>query len=316
MSGGGDVVCIGTRGSALALWQANHVAEKIRRLPDSPPVELVRIKTEGDRRIDIPLSAMEGRAFFTNEIETALLDGRVDLAVHSLKDLATEMPAGLVLGAVLEREDARDVLLSRHGQPFESLPAGARIGTSSVRRRALLARWRPDVDLMNLRGNVPTRIEKLAAGDFDAIVLAAAGVKRLGLETQVSAYLPPERVIPAVAQGAIAVQVRSEDEAGRALVRPLDHPATHRAVVAERSLLRRLEGGCQVPIGALASVAGDELEISAVICSLDGRWSVEGRREDRAALAEEAGRSLAEELLARGGEEILTAVRIEAEQRA
>ncbi len=300
---------IGTRGSALALWQARHVADRIRALPGSPEVELVRIKTEGDRILDSPLSAVEGKAFFTKEIEDALLDERVDLAVHSLKDLATALPAGLALSAVLEREDPRDVLLSRLGHDFEQLPTGSRIGTSSLRRRALVARRRPDLELEDLRGNVPTRIDKLLAGEFDAIVLAAAGVRRLGLEEHVSAYLPPELVLPAVAQGAIAIQVRAGDESTFDWTHPLDDDETHRAVVAERSLLRRLEGGCQVPVGALATTDGDNLRISATICSIDGRRAVDGWREGNAEQGEKIGRSLAEELLAKGGEEILAEIR-------
>jgi hydroxymethylbilane synthase len=309
MTGPKRVLRIGTRGSALALWQANHVADRIRALPDAPEVRLVRIRTEGDRVLDSPLSAVEGKSFFTKEIEHALLDGEVDLAVHSLKDLATVMPAGLALGAVLEREDPRDVLLSRNGEDLEQLPAGSRVGTSSLRRRALVARWRPDLELRDLRGNVPTRIEKLLAGDFDAIILAAAGVLRLDLENHVSAYLSPERMPPAVAQGAIAVQVRAGDESTLDCIRALDHANTHRAVVAERALLRRLEGGCQIPVGALAVTDGGRLSIAATICSLDGRRAVDGRREARAEQGEETGRSLAEELLGKGGEEILAEIR-------
>ncbi|MCH7666252.1 MAG: hydroxymethylbilane synthase [Acidobacteria bacterium] len=309
MSGKHSGLRIGTRGSVLALWQANDVAEKIRRLPGAPPVEFVRIRTEGDRITDKPLSEVLGKAFFTKEIEQALLDGSVDLAVHSLKDLATQMPPGLSLGAVLKREDPRDILIARSGRSLDGLPKGSSVGTSSLRRRALIARWRPELKLVDLRGNVPTRIEKLDSGDFDAIVLAAAGVKRLGLEARISAYLPTEHVLPAVAQGAIAIQFRKGDQPTLDWIRPLDDPTSHRAVIAERALLRRLEGGCQIPVGALATVQGNELRLSAIVCSLDGRRSVEGTRVGSLDRGDDLGRSLAEELLELGAAEILAAIR-------
>jgi hydroxymethylbilane synthase len=300
---------IGTRGSALALWQARHVAAAIAALPGAPATEIVEIHTQGDRVLDVPLSQVEGKAFFTKEIEDALLDGRVDLAVHSLKDLPTELPPGLVLGAVLEREDPRDVLLTRDGAGFATLAAGASVGTSSLRRRALLARWRPDVELAELRGNVPTRLRKLDQGHYEAIVLAAAGVKRLGLAERISEFLPLDRVPPAVAQGAVAIEVRDGDERVLATVRRLDHAGTRATTAAERALLNRLEGGCQVPVGALATLDGDALHLRAVICSLDGARSVGGRRSGTVAEATAVGRGLAEELLADGGDAILAAIR-------
>jgi len=302
------VLRIGTRGSDLALWQARHVAARLAALPGAPPTEIVVIRTEGDQVLDVPLSTVEGKAFFTKEIEAALRERTVDLAVHSLKDLPTVLPEGLAIGAVLEREDPRDVLLSR-GVPFAELPTGARVGTSSLRRRAVLARWRPDLRLVDLRGNVPTRIRKLEEGAYDAIVLAAAGVRRLGLERHVTEYLPLARVLPAVAQGAVAVEVRADHAATRAALEPLDHYPTRAATAAERALLRRLEGGCQVPVGALATLAGETLELTAEICALDGASAVTGRRSAPAAAAEELGRELAEELLARGGAAILDAIR-------
>jgi hydroxymethylbilane synthase len=246
---------IGTRESRLARWQAEHVASAIRALAGAPEPELVLIRTEGDRIQDVPLSQVQGKAFFTKEIEEALLRDRVDVAVHSLKDLATQMPGGLVLGAVMERDDPRDALLLRGG--LDQLPAGATVGTSSLRRRAFLARWRPDLELAELRGNVPTRIRKLDEGRYDAIVLAAAGVKRLGLEARISDYLPFEFFLPAVSQGAIGVQIRADDVETAKWVGHLDHPATRWATAAERALLRTLEGGCQVPVGALAQVISD-----------------------------------------------------------
>jgi hydroxymethylbilane synthase len=250
-----------------------------------------------------------GKSFFTKEIEQALLDHRVDVAVHSLKDVATELPAGLDLGAVLEREDPRDVLLSSSGDGLESLPQGARVGTSSLRRRALVARWRPDLELVDLRGNVPTRIRKLADGEYDAIVLAAAGVKRLGLESNITAYLPLDRVLPAVAQGAIVVQTRQGDEGVLGWIRQLDDADTRRATTSERSLLSRLEEGCQVPVGALARVEGEELTLRAVIASLDGSRAVEGAQSGPVQQSQSTGRELADKLLAEGGDSILDEIR-------
>ena len=300
---------IGTRGSDLALWQARHVAALLARLPGAPPTELVLIRTEGDRITDVPLAQVAVKAFFTKEIEEALRAGSVDLAVHSLKDLATEMPAGLALGAVLEREDPRDALLARAAGSLDELPAGARVGTSSLRRRALLARWRSDLELVDLRGNVPTRVERLDQGRFDAIVLAAAGVHRLGLAGRISSYLPVDRVPPAVAQGAVAVQLRADDARAIDWVARLDHAPTHTAAAAERALLRALEGGCQIPVGALAEVRGERLSRAATVCALAGRRSVADSIEGAAAEAEALGAELARRLLAAGAAEILAAIR-------
>ena len=300
---------VGTRASALARWQAEHVAAALRSFPGAPEPELVLIKTEGDLIQDVPLSQVQGKAFFTKEIEEALLTDAIDLAVHSLKDLATEMPPGLALGAVLEREDPRDALIATGTQSLEDLPSGARIGTSSLRRRALLARWRPDLELLELRGNVPTRIRKLDEGGYDAIVLAAAGVKRLGISDRISSYLPFERFLPAVSQGAIGVQIRSEDENVANWVGALDHPPTRFATTAERALLRTLEGGCQVPVGAFAEVDRDNLKMRAVICSIDGMHSVEGAKAGSAGDAGALGIALAEDLLVQGGKDILDGIR-------
>jgi hydroxymethylbilane synthase len=287
---------------------------------------MVLIKTEGDRIQDLPLSQVQGKAFFTKEIEEALLRDRVDVAVHSLKDLATDIPPGLTLGAVLEREDPRDVLIFSEarqggGQPEggedidsrmlspEYLPVGARIGTSSLRRRALLARWRPDLELAELRGNVPTRIRKLDEGAFDAIVLAAAGVRRLNLQHRISVYLPLEHFLPAVSQGAIAVQIRAGDEGVAQWIRGLDHSETRWATTAERAFLRTLEGGCQVPVGAFARIEGNRLHLRGVICSLDGSRHVEGDVSGPREEASRLGKSLAQELLEGGGGGILREIR-------
>ncbi len=301
---------IGTRASALALWQANRVADLIRAQPGAPAVELVHIKTEGDLRTDIPLWAAGGRAFFTREIDRVQLAGEVDIAVHSLKDLSTLIAEGLELAAVLEREDPRDALLTREGVMLRDLPTGARVGTSSLRRRAFLLRARPDLTLVELRGNVPTRIERLTQGKYDAIVLATAGLKRLGMSAHITAHLAPSDMPPAVSQGAIGVCARVGDEAALKWLRSLDHASTRVAVTAERALLRRIEGGCQVPLGALATLEGEQLHLYASVCSLDGSVSVECRDQAATADAAALGVRVAEQLLARGAGDLI------AQQRA
>ncbi len=315
---GARLLRIGTRGSQLALWQARRVAQLITRQPNAPAVELVEIRTEGDARTDVPLWQLGGRAFFTREIDRALLAGEVDLAVHSLKDLATGLDAGLAIAAVLERADCRDAFVSRIAARLEDLPHGARVGTSSLRRRAFLARARPDLTLLELRGNVPTRIERLAEGRYDAIVLAAAGLARLGLEAHIRSLLPIGAFPPAVSQGAIAVVTREgEDEVARWLA-ALDHAPTRLATTAERALLRRVEGGCQVPLGALATLEGPRLSLEACVCAQDGSAAI--RAADAAEVPAEAGAALqaARELGERVGAELLArgAAQLIARQRA
>ena len=302
---------IGTRASALALWQAREVAARIAAQPDSPAVELVHIRTSGDQQTERPLWQVRGQAFFTREIDRALLAEEVDIAVHSLKDLPTQLDAGLELAALLPRADPRDALLSLRGATLAALPAGARIGTSSLRRRAFLARLRPDAMLLELRGNVPTRIERLQHGEYDAIVLAAAGLVRLGLAQHVTEYLPAESFPPAVSQGVIGVCARSGDEATLRWLAALDERDARLAASAERALLRRLEGGCQVPLGALATVRGDTLTLMATVCALDGSRHLAARAESPAAReeAEALGVRVAEELLARTAGELMASER-------
>jgi len=296
---GAPTLTIGTRASALALWQARTVAELISRQAGAPAVELKHIRTEGDARTDIPLWQVGGRAFFTREIDRALVEGKVDIAVHSLKDLSTTLESGVTLLAVLEREDPRDALVAGEVTRLADLPRGARVGTSS------------------LRGNVPTRIERLREGKYEAIILALAGLKRLGLAGHVSAALDPLEFPPAVSQGAIAVCARADDAHAARWLAALDHTPTRLATTAERALLRRLEGGCQVPLGALATLRDAQLEITAAVCALDGREYVSARDatglpgDPAAALATASalGVRLAEELLGKG------AGRIVAEQR-
>jgi hydroxymethylbilane synthase len=302
---------IGTRASALALWQARHVESLIRALPGAPPVELVPITTTGDQRIDVPLWAVRGRAFFTKEIDRALLEGRIDVAVHSLKDLPTTVEPGLALAAVLPREDPRDALVSRTGAQLAQLPRGARTGTSSLRRRAFLARARPDLVLLELRGNVPTRLERLERGEYDAIVVATAGLKRLGLEQRISQQLSAEEFPPAVSQGAIGVCTREDDLHSCSWLKPLDDLQTRLATTAERALLERIEGGCQVPLGALATTAGKSIRLYAAVCALDGSQLLRASGSAGSTIAEATalGVRVATELIAGGASGLIAAER-------
>jgi len=316
---GARALRIGTRASALALWQARHVASLIAKQPGAPAVELVHIKTEGDLRTDVPLWSVGGRAFFTKEIDRALLASDVDLAVHSLKDLSTVLESGIELAAVLEREDSRDALLSTQAKSLHELPSGARVGTSSLRRRAFLAHARPDLVPVELRGNVPTRLERLHEGKYDAIVLAVAGLKRLELDQHVSERLDKRVFTPAVSQGAVGVCARTNDEETLRWLQALDHRETRLATTAERALLRRIEGGCQVPLGASGTVTGQRLHLYAAVCALDGSALLTAEGETQLAGAEaallqsaaELGRRLAEDLLARGAEKLIARERAE-----
>jgi hydroxymethylbilane synthase len=298
---------IGTRASALALWQANRVADLIRAQPGAPAVELVHIKTEGDMRTDVPLWAVDGRAFFTKEIDRALLANEIDVAVHSLKDLSTVLENGVELVAVVERQDPRDALLSRTGVAFADLPAGSRVGTSSLRRRAFLAHLRPDIQAMELRGNVPTRVEKLQKGEYDAIILASAGLVRLGLDKHITARLAVTQFTPAVSQGAIGCCARADDAEAARWMKALDNATARLETTAERALLRKIEGGCQVPLGALARIEGDKLRLFSQVCALDGSQNVttEGTCGLNVAEAAALGQRLAEDLLGKGAASII-----------
>ncbi len=296
---------IGTRGSALALWQANETKRLIESLPGAPPVELVIIKTQGDLQQEIPLWKTPGKGFFTAELDRAQLEEEVDVVVHSLKDLATVMTPGLTLTAVLEREDPRDALVVRGGGDLDSLPKGARIGTSSLRRRAFLAHARPDLQHMELRGNVPTRLKKLDDNAYDAIILATAGLKRLGLENRVSYRLPTSVFPNAVAQGIIGICTREGDAETDRWVAPLDHTESRIAAEAERGLLRKLEGGCQVPVGALATLSGDTVTLYSAACNLDGSSFVTAEGSAPLVDAAKLGVRVAEDLLNRGGTSVL-----------
>lgn len=306
-------ITIGTRGSKLALAQAESVRSLLLAAHPELHVELLIIQTKGDLVLDRALSRIGDKGLFVTEIETALLQCRIDLAVHSCKDLPSMTPAGLALAAFPARADARDVLVSRHGLGLDDLPPGARIGTSSLRRACQLRGYRADLEIVNIRGNVDTRLQKAASDEYDAIVLAAAGLERLGLGAAVTQFLEPEIMLPAVAQGALAIECRADDREVRAWLAVLDDPAARVMVLAERAFLRRLEGGCQVPIAAHATFVKQsrgvdrraELLLHGLVGTADGTHIIRGERRGRADQAEGIGIGLAEELLEQGADRIL-----------
>jgi hydroxymethylbilane synthase len=293
------MLVIASRGSQLALWQARWVAAQLSAAGQECRIEI--IKTTGDKITDVPLAKVGTKGLFTKEIEEALLDGRAHLAVHSLKDLPTELPEGLVLAAIPEREDPRDAMV---GRTLANLPMGAKVGTSSLRRAAQLRQLRPDLQVESIRGNLDTRLRKLDEGQYDSILLAAAGLKRLGWGDRIAEILSPEQMCPAVGQGALAIEARTGFEGAKML----DHADTRTAVFAERAVLGALGGGCQVPIGAYATVSGDRVHILAIVAAPDGTQVIRAEAEGPAAEAPLIGASLAAELLTRGARQILEAV--------
>lgn len=302
-------IVIGSRGSKLALWQSEWVKARLEELGARVRIEI--FKTHGDVMRDVPLATIGGQGAFTKELEVALLDRRIDVAVHSLKDLPTVNPEGLSITATPEREDARDALVLRadadaKGASVENLPARSVVGTSSLRRIAQLKHLRPDVQVKDLRGNVDTRLRKLDSGDYDAVILASAGLRRLGLGSRISAAIETDVMLPAVSQGSLGVQTRADDAQTNALVSRLDHARTRAAVVAERALLRKLGGGCQVPIAAHAVVTGGELRLDGLVASLDGSRVLRDTTTVAASEAERAGDVLAARLLERGAGELLS----------
>jgi hydroxymethylbilane synthase len=309
-----SVLRVGTRASRLALWQTDHVIARLEASWPGLRVERVPITTLGDRVTTVALSRIGDKGLFTRELEDGLRSGAIDLAVHSLKDLPTELSEGVAIGAVLEREDPRDVLISRHGETFDRLPGAARIGTSSLRRQAQVAGLRPDATFVDLRGNVPTRLDKVTSGEVDAALLAYAGLRRLGLESRIAEIFDVARIVPAPGQGALAVQTRAGDDRLAGLLRPLLDQKTWLETTAERALLGHLEGGCQVPVGAHATLdVTGALHLIGLVASLDGRRSV--RREIRTQTAtpdtaRAAGINLARTLLDAGAREILSEIRL------
>jgi hydroxymethylbilane synthase len=305
------LIHIGTRGSKLALWQAEWVKARLESLHPGLTVELAVIKTKGDKILDVPLAKVGGKGLFVKEIEEALLARRIDLAVHSMKDMPAEIPAGLCIGAVPERESPLDALISREGQQLGDLPRGARIGTSSLRRSSQLRRVRPDIDIVPLRGNLDTRLRKLDEGQMEAIVLAAAGVRRLGWEERITQLLEPEMMLPAVGQGALCVETRREDPEIARLVAPLEDAATRTAVTAERAFLQRLEGGCQVPIAGHATLAKNQLTLCGLVSDLSGQTVFRKNLAGPAPDAADIGKRLASMLLDQGAKTVLDALQME-----
>ncbi|MEK6302930.1 MAG: hydroxymethylbilane synthase [Acidobacteriota bacterium] len=300
---------IGTRGSQLALWQSNWVKSEIMRRHPEIEVGLSVISTKGDRVLDVSLPKLgeQGKGLFTKELEEAILERRADLAVHSLKDLPTELPRGLQIGAICKREDVRDALVVRESiDSFDDLPHAASIGTSSLRRQAQLLARRGDLLIKPVRGNVDTRLRKLERGEFDAVVLAAAGLHRLGHGHRITQYLSEDFMVPAVGQGALAIETREDDGAVNEIVRELDHDATRLACTAERAFLKGLGGGCLVPIGAHAEIDSGTLRLIGLVIKPDGSEAVRGERRSPSDDPESLGQQLAEELLIRGARRILT----------
>lgn len=299
---------IGTRQSLLALWQSNHIAALLRKEYRECEVVLKKIVTKGDRILDVPLAQIGGKGLFTKEIEEDLLDGTVDLAVHSLKDMPTVLPEGLCLTAITERANVGDAFVSNKYATFEELPLGSVVGTSSLRRKAQLLAKRPDLEIRDLRGNVDTRLRKLDEGLYDAIILAAAGLERLGHGDRISSLIPADVCLPAVGQGALAIEARTADKEVRDMLSFLNDLNTKQATDAERAFLGLLEGGCQVPIGVHADVEGENIRIEAIIAALDGstilRDTINGKADDAVSL----GQQLGKKMLAAGGQEILASI--------
>jgi hydroxymethylbilane synthase len=299
---------IATRDSPLALWQAEYVKSMLEAAHAGLRVELLPMTTRGDQLLDSPLSRIGGKGLFIKELEVALLDGRADLAVHSMKDVPMEFPPGLSLAVICEREDCRDAFVSNHHASLEALPLGAVVGSSSLRRQCQLRALRPDLVIRDLRGNVKTRLRKLDEGAYDAIILASAGLIRLDMAARIRQYLSPEVSLPACGQGAVGVETRTADATTRELLIPLHHDLTSQCVLAERAMNRRLQGGCQVPIAALGLIDGDELHLRGLVGSVDGTRVLRSEISGNKNLGVELGEILAEDLLRQGASAILEAL--------
>ena len=296
---------IGTRGSKLALWQANYIAKELKGQNPGLEVTLKHIVTTGDKIVDVPLAKVGGKGLFTKELEQAMLAKQIDIAVHSLKDMPVELPEGVTLAAITKRVHPGDALVSLRYNSLAEVPFNARIGTSSLRRAAQLLNYRPDVSIVNLRGNIDTRLRKLESENLDGIVLAVAGLQRLGLEAYISEVIPKEVCLPAVGQGVLAIEARADDFSVKTLLKGLHHEDTFAAITAERAFLRMIEGGCQVPVGVFGDLQEDQLHLEAAIFSLDGKHFIKdflvGKREN----AEELGNVLASSMLDAGGKDLL-----------
>ena len=299
---------IGTRGSKLALWQSEYIKAKVEALTGLP-VTLKIIKTTGDKILDVPLAKVGGKGLFTKELEVELMAGTVDLCVHSMKDVPTELPDGRVIAAMPERVDPRDVLVSGAGYDLTTLPEGGRVGTSSLRRVAQIRALRPDVEIVDVRGNLDTRMRKAEDGEVDAVVLAAAGITRMGWADRITSYIPTTQMVSAVGQGAIGIEIREDDESMLHVMERIGHPETMECVTAERVVMRMLEGGCQVPIGAYARYEDDTLTMDAVVGSVDGTHIVREQLCGDAGEPEALGEAMVERLVALGAGEILASIR-------
>lgn len=303
-----DIVRIATRKSPLALWQAEFVKAELERCHPGLKVELVTMVTKGDKILDTPLAKVGGKGLFVKELETAMLEGRADIAVHSMKDVPVDFPQGLTLQTICRREDPRDAFVSNTYSSIEQLPAGAVVGTSSLRRQCQLRAERPDLIINDLRGNVGTRLGKLDNGDYDAIILAAAGLIRLELEERITDFIAPEQSLPAVGQGAVGIECRDDDQGIKDLLAPLEHQETRLRVFAERALNKRMEGGCQVPIGSYCVIENDQFWLRALVGSPDGSVMLKEEVRGKVADAEAEAVILADKLLDRGAREILKKV--------
>ncbi|MBX2975133.1 MAG: hydroxymethylbilane synthase [Ignavibacteriaceae bacterium] len=299
-------IIIGSRGSDLALWQSNFIKKQLERHHKHISVEISLIKTKGDKILDVALSKIGDKGLFTKELEVELLEKRVDLAVHSLKDLQTDIPSGLKLAAVTKRHDVEDVLIARKkGTTIASLREGATVATGSLRRRSQLLHLRPDLNVVDLRGNVPTRIEKFLSSDWDAIILARAGVERLGLKKHISSYIAKDDMLPAVGQGALGIEIHQDNKFVEELLSVIHDENTFAAVSAERSLLKALEGGCQVPIGAFGEVTSNGLYLDAIVGSIDGTLTFRKKMRGSKKEAVKLGKNLAKDLIKAGAKQIL-----------
>ncbi len=297
---------IGSRASDLALWQANFVKRELEKKNKNVSVEINIIKTKGDKILDVALSKIGDKGLFTKELEHELLKGTIDIAVHSLKDLQTEIPKGLKLACVTKRHEVEDVLIARKkGMTINKLPEGATVATGSLRRRSQLKHLRPDINVVELRGNVPTRIQKFIDSKWDAIILARAGVERLKLKKHISSYLPLDEFLPAVGQGALGIEIRTDNKFAEEVIKSIHHNDTYSAILAERALLKTLEGGCQVPIGALAEVRTNGLYLDGLVGSVDGTITFRKRMRGSKANPEKLGKALAKDLIKAGAKKVL-----------
>jgi hydroxymethylbilane synthase len=299
---------IGSRGSKLALTQANLVADRIKKEAPDINIEICVIKTSGDIMQDISLLKIGGKGVFVKEIEDALLAGAIDLAVHSMKDVPTQTPPGLLFAAILPREDVRDILVSKGARKIEQMRKGAKIGTGSMRRSSQLLAMLPDLEIVSLRGNLETRLKKIDTENLDGVIVAAAGVKRMGLTGEVTQYLPVELMLPAVGQGALGVEIRADDNQLKELLTRINHVPTHTEIIAERAFLRRLGGGCLLPIAALGKLTGDKLSLEGLVAAPRGSEVIRDKVQGKAGEADELGKKLAEIILERGGKKLLNLV--------